>query len=123
MISHLQKKFWLEKGFIFNQISKLTKRNYSNLSHENIHFYLKLRIPIIHRHFFKKHLKVENKFKLIAMIEKILFILNVPTGIYILIHNVSINTPIQTRIIGINIRTLVQRIIITPIPIYSFLYL
>ena len=27
---------------------------YSNLSHINKHYYLKLRIPITHRHFFRK---------------------------------------------------------------------
>ena len=41
-------------GFIFNQINKITKKNYSHLSHINIHYYLKLQIPIMHRHFFRK---------------------------------------------------------------------
>ena len=41
-------------GFKFNQINKLTIKIYSNLSHINIHYYLKLRIPIMHRHFFGK---------------------------------------------------------------------
>ena len=41
-------------GFIFIQINKLTIKNYSNLSKINIHYYLKLRIPIMHRHFFRK---------------------------------------------------------------------
>ena len=41
-------------GFIFNQLKKLTIKIYSNLSHINIHYYLKLRIPIMHRHFFRK---------------------------------------------------------------------
>ena len=43
-----------EKGFIFNQILKLTIKTYSNLSNINIQYYLKHRIPIMHRHFFKK---------------------------------------------------------------------
>ena len=42
-------------GFIFNQINELTKKIYSNLSIMNIHYYLKLRIPIWHRLFFRKH--------------------------------------------------------------------
>ena len=43
-----------ENGFIFNQINKITIKIYSNLSQINIHYYLKLRKPIIHGHFFKK---------------------------------------------------------------------
>ena len=43
-----------ENAFIFIQIKKLTVKNYSNLSHINIHYYLKLRIPIMHRDFFRK---------------------------------------------------------------------
>ena len=42
------------RGFKFNQIVKLTVKNYSNLSHIIKHFYLKLRIPIRHRQFFIK---------------------------------------------------------------------
>ena len=40
-------------GFIFNQINKLTIKIYSNLSNINICYYLKLRIPIMHRKFLK----------------------------------------------------------------------
>ena len=43
-----------ENGFMFNQINELTKKIYSSLSHMNIHYYLKLQIPIMHRHFFTK---------------------------------------------------------------------
>ena len=43
-----------QKGFIFNQIKKRSIKIYSNLSYINIHHYLKLRIPIMHRHFFRK---------------------------------------------------------------------
>ena len=43
-----------QKSFIFIQINKLTTKIYSNLSHINIHYYLKLRIPTMHRHFFIK---------------------------------------------------------------------
>ena len=43
-----------ERGYVFNQINKLTIKIYSNLSHINIHHYLKLRIPIMHRQFFRK---------------------------------------------------------------------
>ena len=41
-------------GFLFSQINKLTKKIYSNLSHINIHYYLKIRIPIMHCQFFPK---------------------------------------------------------------------
>ena len=36
------------------QSTFLKIETYSNLSHINIHYYLKLRIPIMHRHFFIK---------------------------------------------------------------------
>ena len=41
-------------GFKFNQINKLTKKNYSNLTNINIHYYIKLRIPMCHRLFFRR---------------------------------------------------------------------
>ena len=40
-----------QNGFMFNQINELTIKNYSNLSHINIHFYLKHRIPMCLRKF------------------------------------------------------------------------
>ena len=43
-----------ERSFIFNQINKPTIEVFSNLSHIKTHYYLKLRIPIMHRHFFRK---------------------------------------------------------------------
>ena len=43
-----------ERSFEFNQINKLTRKVYSNLSHLNIEYYPKLRIPIMHRHVFRK---------------------------------------------------------------------
>ena len=43
-----------QNGFIFNQINKLTIKIYTNLSHKNIHYYLQLRIPIMHRHFIRE---------------------------------------------------------------------
>ena len=43
-----------QNGLIFNEINKITKKIYSNLTHINIHYYLKLRIPIMHRQFFRK---------------------------------------------------------------------
>ena len=43
-----------QNGFILNQINKLTKKVYSNLSNLNLHYYLTLRIPIMHRHVFRK---------------------------------------------------------------------
>ena len=41
-------------GFKYYQINKLTIKFYSNLSRINIHYYLKLQIPIMHRHFLRK---------------------------------------------------------------------
>ena len=43
-----------ERGFIFNQINNFKIKICSNLSPINIHYYLKLRIPIMHRHFLRK---------------------------------------------------------------------
>ena len=43
-----------ENGFKLNQRNKLTKKNYSNLSHINIHYHLRLGSPPLHRHFFIK---------------------------------------------------------------------
>ena len=40
-------------GFIFNQIVKLTIKNYSSLSNINICYHLKFTIPIINRKFFR----------------------------------------------------------------------
>ena len=42
-----------QRIYIFNQINKLTIKIYSNLSIINIHYYLKLRIPMCLRQFFK----------------------------------------------------------------------
>ena len=41
-------------GFIFIQLKKLTIKNCGNFSLIKIHYYLKLRIPIMHRQFFRK---------------------------------------------------------------------
>ena len=50
----LNKKLTLarERGYIFNQINKLTIKNYSNLSHINIHYHLRLGASPLHRQFF-----------------------------------------------------------------------
>ena len=52
----LNKKLTIARGngFIFNQINKLTIKIYSNLSHINIHYHLRLGAPPIHRQFFIK---------------------------------------------------------------------
>ena len=42
-----------ENGYIFNQINKLTIKIYSNLSHINIHYHLRLGASPLHRQFFK----------------------------------------------------------------------
>ena len=48
-----QKVFFVEhKKRIITQF--LQKKSYSNLSNINIHYYIKLQIPIMHRHFFRK---------------------------------------------------------------------
>ena len=48
-----KKKSKFAKCIKFNfEILKLTIKIYSNLSNINIHYYLKLRIPILHRQFF-----------------------------------------------------------------------
>ena len=39
---------------------------YNNLSHINIHHYLKLRIPIIHRHFFRRTSKNPDNFQTVC---------------------------------------------------------
>ena len=41
-------------GFIFFQINKLTLKVFSDLSNIIIHYYLKLQLPIMHRHFLGK---------------------------------------------------------------------
>ena len=43
-----------ERGFILNQINKLTIKIYSNLSHINIHYYLNHQIPRGHRLVFRR---------------------------------------------------------------------
>ena len=43
-----------ENGFIFNRINKLTIKIYSNISHINIHYHLRLGAPPMHRQFFIK---------------------------------------------------------------------
>ena len=52
----LNKKFTVarENGFIFNQIVELRSQIYSNPSNINKQCYLKHRIPIMYRHFFRK---------------------------------------------------------------------
>ena len=42
------------KCFIFNQINNFDIKIYSNLSNKNIHFYLRLGLPPLHRQFFIK---------------------------------------------------------------------
>ena len=51
----LNKKLALDRkrGYIFNQINKLTIKIYSNLSNINIHHHLRLGASPLHRQFFK----------------------------------------------------------------------
>ena len=76
-----------ERGCEFNQIAKPTIKIYSNLSNINIHYYLKLRIPKLHRQFFRKLAQIVIIFKLFAMKEEFFFILHVVNGIFIIFHN------------------------------------
>ena len=52
----LNKKLTVARGYglIFNQLIIFKIKNYGNLSNISIHYYLKLRIPIMHCHFFMK---------------------------------------------------------------------
>ena len=43
----------LKNGFRFSEIVKLKLKKYSSLSNINRHYYLKHRIPIMHRQFFR----------------------------------------------------------------------
>ena len=43
-----------ERGYIFNQINNFKIKIYSNLSHINIHYHLRLGAPPLHRQFFIK---------------------------------------------------------------------
>ena len=56
------------------------------LTHNDFAVYLKLRIPMMHRHFFHKLAQNRAKFKLFAVIEEIFFILHFANGIYMIIH-------------------------------------
>ena len=42
-----------QRSFIFYQINNFEMKNYSSVQNIKIHFYLQLRIPLMHRHFFK----------------------------------------------------------------------
>ena len=79
-----------QNGFKFNQINNFKIKIYFNLSNINIQSYLNLRIPIMHRHFFRKLSRNHDYIQTHSMIEIILFILYVVNGIYIIIHNVYI---------------------------------
>ena len=43
-----------QRGYIFNQINKLTIKIYCNLQRINICYYFKHRIPMCHRLFFRR---------------------------------------------------------------------
>ena len=51
----LNKKITVARGngFIFNQLNKVSIKIYSNLSHINKQYYLRLHIPILHRQFLR----------------------------------------------------------------------
>ena len=76
-------------GFKFFQINKLTIEMHSNLSHINIQYYSKLRIPIMHRKFLLENTQSPDCIRTFC-IEEIHFFLHVVNGIYIIIHNFNI---------------------------------
>ena len=77
-------KLFILCSLVFVNVSE---KNYFNLSHKNIHYYLKLQIPMGHRLFFiKKIHTIVIKFKLIAITEETRFILHVANGIHITIQ-------------------------------------
>ena len=82
----LNKKLTLarERGYIFNQIKKLTIKNYSNLSYINIHYHLKLGASPLHCQFFKK--LAQNRDYIQTHCNKfiIVFISHVDNGIHII---------------------------------------
>ena len=57
----LNKKLTLarKRSFKFKNINKLTIKIYSNLSHINIHYHLRLGAPPLHRQFFMKISKIK----------------------------------------------------------------
>ena len=52
----MKKKFTISRGndFRYNQISKLSIKIYSHQRYINVQYYLKLRIPMCHRLFFRR---------------------------------------------------------------------
>ena len=61
-----------QRGFVFNQILKLTLKFFTNLSSINICYYLKFRIPMRPRQFFR--IKSQNS----EYVEVFCKILNIP---------------------------------------------
>ena len=72
-----------EKGFRFLHIYKLTIKIYSHQRYINISYYLKHRIPIMHRQFFKILSRNRDYVQYIVMIEIIVFTLHVRHGLKI----------------------------------------
>ena len=99
-----------KKWFYIQSKKQTNSKNYSDVSHKNIHYYLKLQIPKMHRHFFlENYLKIEIIHKHIAMTEEICSILHVVNGIDIINHNVdSILLLNRLQIISIIIRIFVR---------------
>ena len=72
-----------QRGFRFLHINKLTVKIYSHQRHINMSYYLKHRIPIMHRQFFKILSQIVIMYKHIVMIEIIFFTLHVRHGLKI----------------------------------------
>ena len=69
-----------QRGYIFNQINKLTLKMYSHLRYISISYYLKFPIPMCHRQFFTVISQNRDHVEKFCMIQKILFILHVRKG-------------------------------------------
>ena len=81
-----------QRGFILNQINKLTIKIFSHQRYINVSYYLKHGIPIMHRQFLKYFLEIVILYKHIVMIEKIVFTLHVRHGLKI-VRNFIIYEP------------------------------
>ena len=72
-----------ERGFSLLHLYKLIIKIYSHQRYINIRYYLKQRIPMMHRHFLKYFLEIVIMYKQIVMIAIILFTLHVRHGLKI----------------------------------------
>ena len=69
-----------ENGFIFLHIGRLTIKIYSHRRYINISYYLKHRIPLMHRQLFKIISQHKQHVDFFAMTQQSFFILHVKNG-------------------------------------------